>query len=763
MTYRVIFQPRLLMGLTLAALAPFASAQRISSILPSSFTPGKTTTVTAYGQGLAKATTLWTSFPATVTPQSAPADGQASFSVTVPADAPVGLQVVRLVTRTEISNARFVVIDDLVSSVDLTPSPTIAGAHKLTPPTAVDAISMPERSDFYSFTVAAGQRLAFEVVGHRFGADFDPLLRVLTKDGREILSHDNDEGLGFDCRFEHVFKEAGDYIVEVRDTRYQGSPESVYHLRIGGFPVARVAYPAGGKRGRWVSVAFPGRSATDVAAVDMEVPKTGMTDMLTVTTKGANASTWVPFVTDEKEQFLELEPNNQLSEGNAISTPRTINGRLVSPGDVDWFRFSATKGQKLVLKADTRRIGSPADILLRVVDGAGNQLVVVDDAGEEDARLEFAPPADGEYSVSVEDIAQRGGLAYVYRLEIAPAQADYQVVTPRDKIVLARGTSAPALAVVNRQGYGGAVELEATIDGQAPAPTSGLSVAPGKVRDGYADGVVMLSASVDAPLGLHTLALSGAATVDGQPARRAGIATGVIPAPLANGRLLPPSMLALTPILVTDRPLFTLAARVDAPAVGRFVKTPLVIAARKDKFFDEEIQLEITNLPGNVAVAAKPIPKGQRQVVLEIDSKANTPLGEFPNVIVVGRAVVRGEPLTIFANLVELAIKPAFALTAAAPAVKISPGGKVSVTVTANRLPAYGGPVAVTIGGLPAGVTAKAATITIPEKQTQAVFELAAAADAKPAAVDLSVKGAAKINGADEAATGPAVKLAVGP
>jgi hypothetical protein len=58
----------------------------------------------------------------------------------------------------------------------------------------------------------------------------------------------------------------------------------------------------------------------------------------------------------ELPEFAESEPNDGAALGTAIpSTPALLNGQVM-PGDVDRFRFTATKGQKLVVAAHARSL-----------------------------------------------------------------------------------------------------------------------------------------------------------------------------------------------------------------------------------------------------------------------------------------------------------------------------------------------------------------------------------------------------------------------
>ena len=90
---------------------------------------------------------------------------------------------------------------------------------------------------------------------------------------------------------------------------------------------------------------------------------------------------------------------------------------------MDVYAFHAAAGQKLTFDLLGRRLGSRLDSFLRVMDGAGKELASNDDAVGKDSRLEWSPPAAGDYYVQVSDIVGEGGDNYGYRLEITPTPA----------------------------------------------------------------------------------------------------------------------------------------------------------------------------------------------------------------------------------------------------------------------------------------------------------------------------------------------------
>ena len=111
--------------------------------------------------------------------------------------------------------------------------------------------------------------------------------------------------------------------------------------------------------------------------------------------------------------------NDDLETAQAVSTPVTINGTLPGP-DRDYYRFSATAGQNLVLEVECRRIGSAIDPAIELFDASGKRLAWNQDAPGigVDARLDYKFANDGEYLVAVHDSKFSKQQQDFYRLKI---------------------------------------------------------------------------------------------------------------------------------------------------------------------------------------------------------------------------------------------------------------------------------------------------------------------------------------------------------
>ena len=131
-----------------------------------------------------------------------------------------------------------------------------------------------ETSEFFKVKVNANQKLTFEVLARRIGSPLDPIVVLHdAKTKRELvdLYADDTPGLQGDCRLTHTFKEAGEVLVEVRDTTHRGGGDFAYRLRIGEFPGATTAFPLAAQRGKATSIGFAGLET--IVPVNVTAPK----------------------------------------------------------------------------------------------------------------------------------------------------------------------------------------------------------------------------------------------------------------------------------------------------------------------------------------------------------------------------------------------------------------------------------------------------------------------------------------------------------
>jgi len=113
---------------------------------------------------------------------------------------------------------------------------------------------------------------------------------------------------------------------------------------------------------------------------------------------------------------LEVEPNNTLPAAQAIAIPATVTGLINGGTDVDAFRFTAKRGERLVFEVFAQRMGSALDSSLKLYDAAGREVARSEDTIGTDSLIAYEAPADGQYVLEIHDLQYRGGGNYPYRI-----------------------------------------------------------------------------------------------------------------------------------------------------------------------------------------------------------------------------------------------------------------------------------------------------------------------------------------------------------
>jgi Bacterial pre-peptidase C-terminal domain len=112
----------------------------------------------------------------------------------------------------------------------------------------------------------------------------------------------------------------------------------------------------------------------------------------------------------------EKEPNDEAASAQAIAVNSAVNGTSDGNRD-DVFRFSAKKGQRVVIACQAGKLDSAMDATLTLNSSDGKQLASNSDYHGRDPLIDFLAPGDGEYLISVHDLSFRGG--HPYRLIVS--------------------------------------------------------------------------------------------------------------------------------------------------------------------------------------------------------------------------------------------------------------------------------------------------------------------------------------------------------
>jgi hypothetical protein len=738
----------------------YAQEPVINGTVPGAIAPGISMSLQFNGGNLAPAKKLWLSFPA----ESSLADGiekngenpaQVTYRINLPANTPCGIHGMRVVTDKGVSPLRLLMVDDLPSVASVGSNVQLASAQVVSVPTAVDGAVAGLSWQYFKFSAQAGQRMSFEVLARRIGSSLDPMIRLLDAKGRELAYNDDTPGLSSDSSLVYTFKDAGDYVLELRDIKYGGG---TYRLRIGDFPIATVAYPMAIQRGATANVTLAGFGVDGLSPVAVTAPPDQTLEWLNVSLKRpSGASGYSTIAVVATPQFLEQEPNNTPEQANRVELGHDVNGLLQQAGDVDRFIFAAKKDQTATFFGITRQQGSPTDLNFKILNKDGGQLAAAEDSGTNEGSLSYKFPADGDFVLFVEDLNHRGGSEHAYRIAVTMTPPQFSLAASLDTFNIPAGGSVMATVTTVRTGYAGPIELSAI-----NLPT-GVTASKSVIGVGRNDTVMTLQAGPEfAPGELYNIQIVGTA--------RIGEAEVVVPAEIGgvlkarnNAMRWSPSPLhKFIAASASPAPGFTWRMEPGAVVFGKDLSTKFKLIATRAAGFDEGVVVAVTppqnGLPVGVTLAVKNVDKGQTEAEIVVTANNQAPLGEFT--VGLTGTLKQGDKTAVQGMAIRLNLTAPMTMKLDPASGKIAKGGELLVKAIVERNPAFAGPVTVTLQNLPAGITAAPGTIAA--DQTTVEIKLAAAADAAAASVNnLTVKADAMSGAAKLEATSPAVALIV--
>ena len=486
-----------------------AASPTVTSVLPRGGQRGTEINLTLGGARLADAQEILWYEPGIAVSKLEAKDNQVVAAIKIAPDCPLGEHALRLRTATGVSELRTFWVGTLPIIDEKEPNNDFAAPQAIPFGCTVHGTVTNEDVDYFSFDVKKGQRISIEIEGLRLASNpnvgtFDPCVTLLDAKRFELAIADDTALLRQDGCLSVLAPEDGKYIVQVRESAFRGNNLCHYRLHVGGFPRPTAVLPLGGKPGEEVAFRFIGDPSGELTrTVKLPATATGRFSLHAEDGGGISPS-GIPIRVNELTNVPEVEPNDAPSQATPGTAPCAFNGVIAKEKDHDHFRFAAKAGQVFDVACFARRLGSPLDPVIWVLNPAGAMIASNDDnPGTPDSYLRFTAPADGDYVVGVRDHLYKGGPTYVYRLEIAPPAPSVTVAVPqfaqfsqdRQWIAVPRGNRYATFVTVTRANVGGEVLIDAA---GLPAKVSAV-IEPTPAFMGLTP--IVFEAAADAPLG----------------------------------------------------------------------------------------------------------------------------------------------------------------------------------------------------------------------------------------------------------------------
>jgi hypothetical protein len=436
-------------------------------------------------------------------------------------DATLGVRDVRVATPQGASTlGQLVVVRDPIVR-EAASNDTLQTAQVIAvPATVCGAIEKAEDVDFYKFKVAAGTALTFHVRCqrlenriHDLQTHADPIVTLRNSVGTVLAANDN--YFFGDPLLHHRFTAAGDYYLEVRDTRYGGNPYWQYCIEIHDRPFVTTVHPLRLTPGRATRLRLIGHNLPSDPFTSLtlpaDTPEGPRTVLLPV---GKDKSNAVPIIVSRTPEVVEAESEHATTaKAQPVTVPCGISGRIAREEEVDCYSFEAKAGERFTVSLHAREHQSGLDSLVRIVNAKGQTLIENDDARDRythaDSLIEnWAAPAAGRYTIEVRDLHGRGGDNFVYYLEVVRSEPHFLLEIDTDKTLLAPGlASVIFVRAVRKNGFAGEIQL--AVEGLPPGVTAhcGRILATGK------DGCIIVQAAPDARQTAVNLRVSGSAAL----------------------------------------------------------------------------------------------------------------------------------------------------------------------------------------------------------------------------------------------------------
>ena len=737
----------------------FAQRPVLQRLDPPGAQMGQALVLKLVGSNLSADLNVITPLSATFTPLIAgktgsPSSQELAYLVELGPEAAVGLYPIRVSSPQGLSNILLFSVgafpevreeESLLSAHQpLNDFPAAGQELEQIPVTVNGTLYGPER-DVYRIEGRKGDQLVFEVEARRVGSAIDPLILLLDSRENEIALNDDAPGLDVDSRLDVRLPEDGAYYVVIHDSRFSEQSSRFYRLKIGSFSYAEALFPLGGRRGSKLDVELLGGNLSEPVKHTLDLADVGEDRFVPVPIPGSPGALPMLFAVGDLPEVTA--PRD--AESSELKSGTIVNGRISRPGEIDRFRLEVTPGETWAVDLSAAGLGtSRLSGLVMVHDEKGERLASGGDdspsAGDarviprgltsSDPHLNFTVPEGVTHVlISVEDLVNRGGPSFGYRLEARREPPDFTLVLSEPFINLPAGGSARVGVVINRRGYRGSIRLDVSgdIDGLL---IQGGDVSPDlrPVIDSVDLGALTISASPDAKPGIKKLFVWGeSVSEEGPVIRRRALAPGLITNVLAGtGRYAAPTVRDqqkpfTAPWLGTDLPVMItkkLPVRVllEAPPQIRLIQgeektlkwrlEPQGPAAPSPELIDletagaKEIQFRFLDEEGDplpLGAVEKPGFKGGE---LRLRTTEGTPLGRFC-VFMHADMKVGGETLRLHSQAVPGEVIQGYEIEVVADSVSLGPGGNGRLVGKVSRSEGFSEWVDIHVENLPPGVT----------------------------------------------------------
>lgn len=712
------------------AVAAKAASPRLTTIAPTGAQRGTELQLRLGGDRLADAQEIIHHGPGIEVLRIDSATNKAvKAQIKIAADCALGEHLFRIRTASGISDWRTFFVGPFPTAAESEPNNFPTNAQKVAGNLTITGTVTSEDQDVFAVEARKGQRLSAEVEAMRLGrADFDARLTARNAEGT-VLADCDDSWLALqDPAISFVAPKDGTYFITLREAAYGGGEGSAYRLHLGSFPRPVAVFPLGGKTGEVLAAKFIGDAGGEFAQTIKlpDAPQEKFGAFAERDGAPAPSPNWMrvsPF-----PNILESSPNQSRDQATAAAVPLPLafNGIISKPGESDWFRFKAVKGQAIEVSVWARRLRSPLDSVVEVFDSKGGQIAANDDTSGPDSSLKFTPAETTNYFLRVRDTTGKGGSDFTYRVEVAAPLPGIVLKIPevarndtqtRQWIAVPRGNRFATLISARRANLGGDLTLA------LESPPQGVSLVAERMAAGIDSMPLVFEAAADAPISGKLLDLTATWTnASSKGVGRFRQDIELVQGP--NNTFYYGTSVDKLHVAVTREAPFKLRLVEPKVPVVQSGSMRLEVVAERDKGFDEPITVQMVwNPPGVSSQSEAVIAKGATNVLYQLNASAGAEVRTW-KIVVLGSATVDGGPLHVSSQLAKLEVATPYVAGKIEP-LALNPGQQGKLVCKLDQMRPFQGKASVTLFGLPERVTTTIQEITKDDKEV--VFPLTVA------------------------------------
>ncbi len=507
----------------------------------------------------------------------------------------------------------------------------------------------------------------------------------------------------------------------------------------------------------------------------------GAQSLRLVTTNGV--SNPQRFIVSDLLEIAETEPNSTIDQANMLTLPAVVNGIITSTDDLDLFRFSAKKDQRLICDVHASRLGSPLDSLLTLFDPEGKEVISNDISNGLDSLIDYTVQVSGDYVLQIRDLRYKSGNNFFYRIRVGELPYLDTIFPLGGK----RGTES-AVSVTGRN-LGPIKTIQMSISPDTPlgnqemrvVNATGISTNPHtfvagnlkEIREQEPNNTADQANSIEIPVVVNgkinqkkdidcfsLQVLSGTRLIFEVNAHRLGsqldallslfdstgkqlnISDDVIGAEARidfsfpkedkyvisirdlnnQGGINFPYRLSITPL----QPDFGLTVTPDNPRVARGGTTNLTVSINRVDEFREAVSLYFSGFPQDFDVSPVLIGPDQTQTQVTITAPISADLGLIKT-MAWGRGsihhnLVERNSIPIYLTVID---QPKYILKATDLSIHVIQGKSVELHILATRDGKFNKPINLSVVGLPANMSASNTSIPVGENRAVITFTTA--------------------------------------